>query len=312
MLTGTDPVYYLEHRGKGRLNRRWVFRRFAPEFFTKFLVFSEFRWMYLAGQIPDDEGVTESYRHKDRTGHSASLLADRVVELIRNKPRDRRLFVVAYDSGPHAPFLDEAGKPGGYDSYQQEILLLDRAVARVFDALAEHRLTNETMVILTADHGEEFGEHGFSGEHGTSLLEEQINVALVVWHPSLPPRAIDVPVSLAGLVATLQDAAHVRGGGQPIYPSWLPLMAGEIEAAPPLVQHWTGFFVRTPVRKTALIQGNLKLVYDWRTTASFLYRLDGARELAAQDPRKTAELTKKLIQLQEHSMLRSRVGGQSN
>jgi arylsulfatase A-like enzyme len=65
------------------------------------------------------------------------------------------------------------------------------------------------LVIVTADHGENLGEHGLIGHH-SSLSEQLVNVPLLLWGHRLENfgRAqVDDPVSLLGLMATLQAAA---------------------------------------------------------------------------------------------------------
>src|SRR5262249_10202661 len=61
------------------------------------------------------------------------------------------------------------------------------------------------LVIITADHGEEFGEHGLF-THGNSLYLPAIHVPLLVLHPSVPRgRRIREPVELRGLPATIAE-----------------------------------------------------------------------------------------------------------
>jgi len=63
-----------------------------------------------------------------------------------------------------------------------------------------------TIVIVTADHGEEFGEHGVF-YHGNSLYQTVARVPLILnWNGHLPAgRTVDTPVSLRDLAATVMD-----------------------------------------------------------------------------------------------------------
>ncbi len=66
--------------------------------------------------------------------------------------------------------------------YDGEILHTDGHLGSVIDALEDHGLTEETLVIVTADHGDEFFEHGRKG-HGQSLFDEVLMVPLIVRLP---------------------------------------------------------------------------------------------------------------------------------
>lgn len=68
------------------------------------------------------------------------------------------------------------------DLYDGEILYMDQHVGRVLDALREEGRYDDAMIVVIADHGELFGEHGSSG-HGGWLWEELVRVPLIVKYP---------------------------------------------------------------------------------------------------------------------------------
>ena len=74
--------------------------------------------------------------------------------------------------------------------YDGEIYAADEAVRMLFDGLREQGVLDKTLVVLTADHGEEFLDHGFI-EHGWSLYNEVLHVPLIFWRPGVvrPGRA---------------------------------------------------------------------------------------------------------------------------
>ncbi|MBL8862771.1 MAG: sulfatase [Planctomycetes bacterium] len=86
--------------------------------------------------------------------------------------------------------------------YDGEVAYVDHEVGRLLDGLHERGLDARTIVILTSDHGEEFGEHG-SWEHGHTHFDELLHVPLLVRAPGLAPRAVDAPVGLVDLGPTL-------------------------------------------------------------------------------------------------------------
>lgn len=99
------------------------------------------------------------------------------------------------------------------DSYESCIASLDRQVGLLFDELDRRGLAENTLVIVTSDHGEHFKEHGFFG-HGLSLYRQETHVPLMILPPS--PRAagrvVDEPVSLRELPATCLDLLGLAEG----------------------------------------------------------------------------------------------------
>lgn len=98
--------------------------------------------------------------------------------------------------------------------YDGEIAYVDAQIGRLFDEMEQQGWLQNTIVILTADHGEEFKEHLHLG-HGKSLFEEQLHIPLIVaGHPAFGPntRRADL-VSLIDVAPTLLELA----GGAPLH-----------------------------------------------------------------------------------------------
>ena len=92
------------------------------------------------------------------------------------------------------------------DQYDGGVSYVDRQLASLMGELHREGLDQNTIVVVTSDHGESFREHGLV-THGTSLYRELIHVPLVVWWPGHIPSGIrvDRPVSTASLPATVLD-----------------------------------------------------------------------------------------------------------
>ena len=90
--------------------------------------------------------------------------------------------------------------------YEGEIRFTDEHIGKVEAKLRELGLWDDTLIVITADHGEEFHEHG-GWWHGTTLYEEQIHVPLLVKWPKgkvgAPARVDDHPVRHIDIVPTL-------------------------------------------------------------------------------------------------------------
>lgn len=174
------------------------------------------------------------------------------------------------------------------DLYDEEIRFTDRGVGTLLRILARRGLADGTLVVLTADHGEELVGRGWLG-HTRTLYEELVRVPLLVRGPGVAaPRTVDAPVSLVSLLPTLLELMGVpRDGVAAEGPSLAPLLRG---AGPPPREpvFFEVDFTRPEVRKKGIRDGRYKLIRDDATGAVELYDLErdpGERDdLAASHP----------------------------
>ncbi len=91
--------------------------------------------------------------------------------------------------------------------YDGEIRFLDDSLRDLFDRLSEIGFLDNAVVLITADHGEEFGDHGGLLHRG-SLFEELVRVPFIVWGRGVPAGVVDPTlVSAVDIVPTLLAAA---------------------------------------------------------------------------------------------------------
>ena len=90
--------------------------------------------------------------------------------------------------------------------YEAALAYLDASLGRLFAELEERGLLGNTLVVITSDHGEEFGGHGLYW-HGHSLYLPALHVPLVMLWPGRLPEDLRVPsaVTLRDLPATILD-----------------------------------------------------------------------------------------------------------
>ena len=113
---------------------------------------------------------------------------------------------------PHKEFPTSlSGVPGLMEKYDYEIAFADLWVKKLFDALDELGLAEDTAVVVMADHGEAWGEHK-TYFHGQDLFDEQLRVPLIIAVPGQTPRVIDDQVALVDVGA---DAARPGGRADP-------------------------------------------------------------------------------------------------
>lgn len=162
--------------------------------------------------------------------HEAESVTDRALDWLETAP-DAGFYLWVHYLDPHLPYLHAA--PGSLEAglsderlrsgmpvnaavkqrvrraYRDEVAYTDRHVSRLLDALEAKGVLDSGVVILTADHGEEFWDHGFTG-HGHQHHGEVVDVALVVAGKDVPVAQRIDQASLVDVAPTLLWAAGVR------------------------------------------------------------------------------------------------------
>ncbi len=134
-----------------------------------------------------------------------------VGDYVASAPIDRPLFLWVHIFEPHEPYemheehrFAEGQAP--LDAYDSEVATADAIVGKIV-ALVEAREPN-AVFIVSADHGEEFGEHGGS-YHGTTVYEEQVRVPLVIAGAGVRVQTVASPVQTIDLLPTTLGALNI-------------------------------------------------------------------------------------------------------
>jgi len=205
----------------------------------------------------------------------------------------QRSFVWIHFFEPHEPYQARAGFAfggGDVDRYDSEIAYTDAAVGRLIASVRKRR--PGTIVILAADHGEEFDDHG-GRYHGSTLYDEQLHVPLIISVPGVPPHVVDGPVELVDLVPTvltlLDIPVPVRMRGSDLGP-WLAGEPAPASRLPPAFAELED--------KRMIVSGTDKLLCDlqWGTCAYYDLAADPReqRNLAEERPERAAALRARL------------------
>jgi arylsulfatase A-like enzyme len=180
---------------------------------------------------------------------------------------------------------DLSGEELGFirDLYDEEIRRTDTGVGQLLDRLHDLGLDSETLVVFTADHGEEFMEHGWIG-HTRALYEELVRVPLLIRPPSGSPAVIAQPVSLVSLAPTILELLCGPGlVGEYLLqgPSLAPLLRGEsgIEDDPGVFievefEQPESYAAEKTAYKKAVLEGPWKLIRDENDGSLELYDLE--------------------------------------
>jgi HEAT repeat protein len=162
------------------------------------------------------EGLGFEYRKEEFA--APELRRAQIAEYVTNAPRDTPLFLWVHLFEPHEPYVKHAehsfGGDGSVDAYDSEVGTADAVVGEIVDLVEKRR--PGAVFVVSADHGEEFGDHG-GRYHGTTVYEEQVRVPLVVVAPGVAPSVVKIPVQTIDLLPTALAAldvprpARVRG-----------------------------------------------------------------------------------------------------
>lgn len=117
--------------------------------------------------------------------------------------------------------------------YNGEVAFNDHHFGEMIQGLKDRGLYEDTVIILVADHGEEFWDHGAVG-HGHSLYEEMIHAPMILRYPNKVPtgRRVSHVVQMVDVAPTLYDAAGVAPNAEVEGVSFLPVVDGIGEPRP--------------------------------------------------------------------------------
>jgi arylsulfatase A-like enzyme len=199
----------------------------------------------------------------------ADRRTDQVMAFLESE-RPARAFVWVHYFEPHEPYEPHPGGPGAgeRERYDGEVRYVDKEIERLCTYLGKTR--PGALIIIAADHGEEFSEHG-GRYHGTTLYEEQVHVPLVFAEltttPVLKPRTLRQPVGLIDVAPTLLGLLDIersaRMRGRDLSP-WLLSAASDLPVFP----------VFAEIGRQRMVElGNDKLICDLSTDTCQAFEL---------------------------------------
>jgi sulfatase-like protein/HEAT repeat protein len=194
----------------------------------------------------------------------ASDRATELAEYLQTQATDRRVFVWVHLFEPHEPYEAHADHDLGdraIDRYDAEVAAADDGLGAIVRTMRAAR--PETVVIVSADHGEEFDDHG-GRYHGTTVYDEQVRVPLVVHAPRLfHPRRVSEPVGLVDLLPTVLGGLGIPASPRIRGRDLGRLLGGSGDGA--------GFAFAETDEQTLLAHAGLRLVCERRIDACRLY-----------------------------------------
>ncbi len=222
------------------------------------------------------------------------VLVDVAQRFLTATPADpkRPYFLWVHFFEPHPPYVYRT-KPRDFGSdlvgmYDGELAFVDEKVGELLRMIGSRADADRTAILISADHGREFGEHGVAS-HGYDLYTQSLHVPLIVHVPTLPPRRIKNPVALLDLLPTMATLSGSRQSFSFEGESLWPQLARGVEPPPdrPIFSEVQVGFHDSHVIN-AITTRDFKLIYDvtFNTYQLFDHRTDPTekRDLAGSRP----------------------------
>jgi arylsulfatase A-like enzyme len=197
--------------------------------------------------------IASGYLGFSRTG-STEWLTDYLVRFLERE-HDRPFFLWGHYLDPHTPLyppreyikltegdIDEAIYFERYRTrrnrelteedgdkvvplYDAEVRYVDDMFGRVLDALKRGGYFEDSIIVVTADHGEELFEHGGYG-HGRTHYDEVVSIPLMIYVPGAEPGVTDYPASLIDIMPTVLDCVGTEPPPDTSGESLMPVIEG--------------------------------------------------------------------------------------
>jgi arylsulfatase A-like enzyme len=247
LLTGLYPETHRTKNEKHKLPRSVVL---ASEHFRSldFATAGFVANGYVSHKFGFREGW-DIWRNYVREGKAnrAKFVVDDAIAWLARRPKDKPFFLYVHTIDPHVPYIPPRKYSDLYDAesyngvvqpsgtaklleriktgatrlsardkfrlealYDGEITYHDDQLVRLHDALAEAGLLDDTLLVVTSDHGEEFFDHGSVG-HGHSVYEELLHVPLLMRLPGAKSGEGARTGVEVGLIDVLPTACEILG-----------------------------------------------------------------------------------------------------
>jgi len=268
ILTGTTPPYHgvSDNPGFKLENRYLTLAEYLKErgyatsaFIGAFVLDSQFG-LDQGFDLYDDINGIQEFGQLDYVERRADQVVEPAIAWIASQ--DKKWFSWIHIFDPHDPYTppEPYAREYAFDPYSGEMAFIDAQLGRLFDALAKSGTLDRTVVILTSDHGEAFGEKE-EVRHGFFAYNNTIHIPLILYIPGGGPKVVSENASHLDIFPTVCDLlgsplpSHLQGE------SLLPLIDGRTRRKAEiyfesLSPHLT--MASAPLR--GFIQGNQKFI----------------------------------------------------
>jgi phosphoglycerol transferase MdoB-like AlkP superfamily enzyme len=275
---------------------------------TTFVTPSDMEWAGWRGFL-EGHGFEDVLDYRDLAcpemlsswGVEDRCMVDKVVDLIAGAGT-RPFFVTGWTTQTHHPYEPSPGvlpldllresTPDDWDlgRYLNVVHETDRQLARIFEAVRRAGLEQDTLIVVTGDHGQAFGYPHETYTQGRTVYEEDVHVPLMVWYPRMYKATARVPVvgSHVDLAPTIAELI-----GVPAAPDWQGRSLFD-ESHPRRAY----FYVAEDHFRLGVREANWKYIYSVRDGRDELYDLQAdpleQHNVAAQHPDRCDRLRQRL------------------
>ncbi|HSY50331.1 MAG TPA: sulfatase-like hydrolase/transferase [Thermoanaerobaculia bacterium] len=225
-----------------------------------------------------------------------------------NRARTKPFFAWVHFFDAHQPYHPSASDLSvSVSPYDASIAGIDRQIGRIVETLRSQGLLENTLLIVTADHGESLGEHG-EQTHAIFVYDATVRVPLLIRYPAFAPAVYAAPVRSVDIMPTVLGVLGLPGGDLTDGHDLGPAIRGK-EPAPPLPQYSESLLSEVGFGMAPLfairddgykfIRAPRPELYDLRNDPHELHNLQPAL------PRVAAKMDGELTQLMNASMRHS-------
>lgn len=155
-------------------------------------------------EVYDDEYGSQNFDEHNYVERKAEVVVDRALSWLAKAREPWFLWIHCYD--PHEPYEPPAPFNQKFSSslYAGEVAYVSYQLRRLFSWLNKSGLTEDTIVILTGDHGEGLGDHG-ERTHGYFAYNSTLWIPLIIYAPGVKPHRVESFVSHQDIFPTVCD-----------------------------------------------------------------------------------------------------------
>lgn len=244
----------------------------------------------------------------DKHHYASSLQVDRIIAALSDiEPDDRPKFIWTHLMEAHQNY-HPGPQPKDYgrqaqDRYDAAIFYIDQELDRLLAMALSPARRQNTYVILTADHGHAFREHG-QRFHGHTVYDEELHVPLMIWGPKIKAGQYQAPTAVLSVFSTIMELAGAPSGALDF--ACEPSLLSALERGQP--QGTRDLYVEQLADDSnaragiGLIRGDYKLVVRPVEHAVELFNLSKdpkeSQDLSAREPKLAQTLLDAMVALQ--------------
>ena len=244
--------------------------------------------------------------YKAPLNHNADKVTQAALAELRNRgSQPIFLWVHYYDT--HGPYTKPPDGTDFGDSeaqiYQAELLYTDRELQRFVGQLDQVLPPEDTLLIVTGDHGESFDTQHKGRRHGFDLHSQVLHMPLMIRAPFVQPHVVDMPMTSMDLLPTIVNVLGIPGEFDFEGNSLVPVLLGQPPDPRHLVFHMfylpeNVYHKRRTVQQVGVRSSSVYLIHDLtnNTFQAYRYRTDEfeAENVLGQMPEVETMLRKEL------------------